>query len=251
MLQLSKLFIILGFICCEFSLSMRPGSILMSTKGGKNGVSVLNNIPRKLKRSIRSADTVEKFKDLLNPETEKFLIEAAQGEVYLRIMHNLKSKGAYLKVPIPVNFGQKPIIVKPNIIEAATSAGGFTTLLAAVNAAGLTSTLAGEGGFTLFGPTDEAFAALPEGTITELLADIPKLTKVLTYHVLPAIYKAKKVLKVTEPLITVNADAKLVIKVDKKDKTVTIGSDGCKLVKTDIICNNGVIHAIDKVLMPK
>ena len=133
-----------------------------------------------------------------------------------------------------------------DIVDTAVGAGSFKTLVAAVTAAGLVDTLKSAGPFTVFAPTDEAFAKLPAGTVEALLKDIPKLTAVLTYHVV-----AGKVLA---------ADA---VKLDGKEaKTVQGGSvkisttGGVKLngtsnvVTTDILCTNGVIHVIDGVILP-
>ena len=132
-----------------------------------------------------------------------------------------------------------------DIVDTAVGAGSFKTLVAAVTAAGLVDTLKGAGPFTVFAPTDEAFAKLPAGTVEALLKDIPKLTSILTYHVV-----AGKVLA---------AD---VVKLDGKEaKTVQGGSvkisttGGVKLngtsnvVTTDIECSNGVIHVIDGVFI--
>ncbi len=133
-----------------------------------------------------------------------------------------------------------------DIVDTAVGAGSFKTLVAAVTAAGLVDTLKSAGPFTVFAPTDEAFAKLPAGTVEALLKDIPKLTAILTYHVVSG-----KVLA---------AD---VVKLDGKEaKTVQGGSvkistaGGVKLngtsnvVTTDILCTNGVIHVIDGVILP-
>ena len=137
-------------------------------------------------------------------------------------------------------------VTKMDIVETAASAKYFSTLVAAVKAAGLVDTLKGEGPFTVFAPTNEAFAALPEGTVEMLLKpeNKDKLVKILTYHVvsgkvMAADVKAGKV-------ATVQGD-KATIKVE--DGKVTI--DGANVVKTDIAASNGVIHVIDKVIMPK
>lgn len=133
-----------------------------------------------------------------------------------------------------------------DIIDTAVAAGSFKTLAAAVTAAGLVDTLKGTGPFTVFAPTDEAFAKLPAGTVDALLKDIPKLKAILTYHVV-----AGKVLA---------AD---VVKLDGKSAKTVNGADvqisttgGVKLngtanvVKTDIACTNGVIHVLDAVILP-
>ncbi len=131
-----------------------------------------------------------------------------------------------------------------NIVEAAIAAGTFNTLVAAVKAAGLVETLSGPGPFTVLAPTDEAFAKLPAGTVEGLLNDIPKLTAVLTYHVLAGKFMAADVIKL--------ASAKTV-----NGQSVTIATingvmvDGANVVKTDIETDNGVIHVIDSVILPK
>lgn len=133
----------------------------------------------------------------------------------------------------------------PSIAEVATEAGSFTTLLAAVEAAGLTETLAGPGFFTVFAPTDEAFAALPEGTIDALLADTEALTAILLYHVVDGTIYAEEVVTL-ESLTTLQG----------QDITIEVTSDGVILngavmiITTDIVANNGIIHVIDAVLLP-
>ena len=132
-----------------------------------------------------------------------------------------------------------------NIVETAVAAGSFKTLVAAVQAAGLAETLSG-GNFTVFAPTDEAFAKLPPGTLEMLLKpeNKAKLAAILTYHVVPGTVKAADVVKLT------NAGTVQGQRVDilAKDGTVTV--DGAKVVKTDIACSNGVIHVIDTVILP-
>jgi uncharacterized surface protein with fasciclin (FAS1) repeats len=131
-----------------------------------------------------------------------------------------------------------------NIVETAVGAGSFTTLVAAVSAAGLVDTLSGEGPFTVFAPSDDAFAKLPAGTVDSLLADLPKLTAILTYHVVPGMMMAADVVKSTS-LPTVQGQS----------LTVTVNGgvkvDDATVVQTDIVTDNGVIHVIDGVLLPK
>jgi uncharacterized surface protein with fasciclin (FAS1) repeats len=132
---------------------------------------------------------------------------------------------------------------KKDIVDTAVAAGQFTTLAAALQAAGLVDTLKGKGPFTVFAPTDAAFAKLPAGTVEGLLKDKAKLTKILTYHVVPGKVMAADVVKLK--------DAKTV-----EGSTVTIDtSNGVKInnaavVKTDVEASNGVIHVIDTVIMP-
>ncbi|MDQ6815847.1 MAG: fasciclin domain-containing protein [Actinomycetota bacterium] len=130
-----------------------------------------------------------------------------------------------------------------NIVETARDAGTFTTLIAAIDHAGLEATLAGEGPFTVFAPSDEAFARLPEGTVDSLLAEPAKLTQVLTYHVVPGRVTAADVVGLsTAP--TVNGE-ELPVSVDGR-----VHVDGANVVSADIEASNGVIHVIDRVLLP-
>ncbi|MFT7228259.1 MAG: putative surface protein with fasciclin (FAS1) repeats [Methylophilaceae bacterium] len=133
-----------------------------------------------------------------------------------------------------------------DIIDTAVTAGSFTTLAAAVTAAGLVPTLKGEGPFTVFAPTDEAFANLPAGTVEALLADITKLKGVLTYHVVAGKVMAADVMTMDgKEATTVNGAH---IKVSTTDGVKL--NDASTVVKTDIECTNGVIHVIDTVIMP-
>ncbi|MFV2053803.1 fasciclin domain-containing protein [Aliiroseovarius sp. YM-037] len=131
-----------------------------------------------------------------------------------------------------------------DIVDTAVEAGTFTTLVAAVEAAGLVETLKGEGPFTVFAPTDEAFAALPEGTVEGLLADTEALTAVLTYHVVPG-----KVMSgdLSDGMMaaTVNGGEVMI----GTEGGVTV--DGANVTAADIEASNGVIHVIDAVILPK
>ena len=133
-----------------------------------------------------------------------------------------------------------------NIIDTAVAAGSFKTLAAALTAAGLVDTLNSAGPFTVFAPTDDAFAKLPEGTVDKLLKDVPKLTAILTYHVLGSRVMAADVMKMDgKTAKTVNgAD----LKISTQGGVNLNGS--VHVTKTDIDCSNGVIHVVDAVLMP-
>ena len=133
-----------------------------------------------------------------------------------------------------------------DIIDTAVAAGSFKTLAAALTAAGLVETLKGAGPFTVFAPSDDAFAKLPAGTVEGLLKDIPALTKILTYHVVAGKVMAADVMTMDgKAAKTVNgAD----IKISVKDGVHL--NDTSKVVTTDIACTNGVIHVIDSVIMP-
>jgi uncharacterized surface protein with fasciclin (FAS1) repeats len=130
-----------------------------------------------------------------------------------------------------------------NIVETAREAGSFTTLLDAVEAAGLGDTLAGSGPFTVFAPTDEAFAKLPAGTVESLLADPAKLTDVLTYHVVPGRITAGEVVQLESASTVQGGELPIVV-----DSGVHVG--GANVVDTDIEAGNGLIHVIDRVLVP-
>lgn len=134
-----------------------------------------------------------------------------------------------------------------DIVDTAVAAGQFKTLAAALQAAGLVDTLKGAGPFTVFAPTDEAFAKLPKGTVEELLKpeNKAKLTAILTYHVVPGKVMAADVVKVKDAK-TVQGGA---VKVSAMGGKVMI--DNAHVVKADIAASNGVIHVIDTVLMPK
>jgi len=131
-----------------------------------------------------------------------------------------------------------------DIVETAIAAGSFKTLVAAVQAAGLVETLKGTGPFTVFAPTDEAFAKLPAGTVEALLKDKEKLAAILTYHVVAGKVMAADAVKLTEAKTVNGASAKISV----MGGTPMIGN--AHIVKTDIVASNGVIHVIDTVILP-
>jgi uncharacterized surface protein with fasciclin (FAS1) repeats len=137
-----------------------------------------------------------------------------------------------------------PTMAQSDIIETAVAAGSFNTLAKAIEAAGLTETLKGEGPFTVFAPTDEAFAKLPEGTVDALLKHKAKLTAILTYHVVAGNVMAKEVAGMSSAK-TVNGQD---ISIKAKGGKVMI--DKAAVIQADIAASNGVIHVIDQVLMP-
>ncbi|MFN0192107.1 MAG: fasciclin domain-containing protein [Aestuariivirga sp.] len=134
-----------------------------------------------------------------------------------------------------------------DIVDTATANGSFKTLVAAVQAAGLVETLKGPGPFTVFAPTDEAFAKLPAGTVEDLLKpeNKEKLTAILTYHVVPGKVMAADVAGKETMAKSVQGSE---IKVNGTDGVMV---DGAKVVTADIAADNGVIHVIDTVIMPK
>jgi len=133
-----------------------------------------------------------------------------------------------------------------NIVDTAVAAGSFKTLAAALGAAGLVDTLKGDGPFTVFAPTDEAFAKLPEGTVEKLLKPENKamLVDILTYHVVAGNVPSSAAMKLTEAA----ALNKKTIKLEVKDGALYLNTS--KVTTTDVKCSNGVIHIIDTVLMP-
>ena len=140
--------------------------------------------------------------------------------------------------------GGKGAMADKDIVDVAVSAGSFDTLATALTEAGLVDTLKGKGPFTVFAPTDEAFAKIPEADLKALLADKEALTRVLTYHVVPGKVMAADVVKLTSAE-TVQGQS---FTISTEDGVMV---DGAKVVKTDIPASNGVIHVIDTVLMPK
>jgi uncharacterized surface protein with fasciclin (FAS1) repeats len=136
-----------------------------------------------------------------------------------------------------------------DIVDTAVAAGTFKTLVAAVTAAKLVDTLKGKGPFTVFAPTDEAFAKLPKGTVEGLLKDIPKLTAVLTYHVVAGKVMAADVVKLKSAKTVQGQEVKVDASKWHMHKNVKIND--AEVIKADIVTDNGVIHVIDKVLLPK
>lgn len=131
-----------------------------------------------------------------------------------------------------------------DIVQTAIDAGSFKTLVTALQTAGLVETLSGEGPFTVFAPTDDAFAAIPEETLNALLANKAELTKVLTYHVTSGKYMAKDVVSMGN-ITTLEGN---MLDVEVTNEGVFVG--GAKVIQTDIECSNGVIHVVDTVLIP-
>jgi uncharacterized surface protein with fasciclin (FAS1) repeats len=132
---------------------------------------------------------------------------------------------------------------KKDIVDTAVDAGSFKTLVKAIETAGLVDTLKGEGPFTVFAPTDEAFAKLPQGTLEGLLKDKAKLTAVLTYHVVSGKVMSSDIVKL-DSATTVQGQS---VKVSAKDG---VRINDAKVVKADIETSNGVIHVIDTVILP-
>jgi uncharacterized surface protein with fasciclin (FAS1) repeats len=132
----------------------------------------------------------------------------------------------------------------PNIVETAVSAGSFNTLVAAVQAADLADTLSGEGPYTVFAPTDEAFAKLPEGTVENLLANPDALREILLYHVVPGNVTASQVVTLDRATTAQGTDVNIKV----ADGAVMINN--AQVTATDIQTSNGIIHVIDTVILP-
>jgi uncharacterized surface protein with fasciclin (FAS1) repeats len=146
-------------------------------------------------------------------------------------------------IVIALGFGLSASAFAQDIVDVASKAGSFNTLVAAVKAAGLVDTLKGPGPFTVFAPTDAAFAKLPKATLDGLLKDPAALSKILTYHVVPgkvmaADVKAGKVKTVNGQELTVKTEGGVMV-------------DNAKVTATDVAATNGVIHVIDTVVLPK
>jgi uncharacterized surface protein with fasciclin (FAS1) repeats len=134
-----------------------------------------------------------------------------------------------------------------DIVDTAVAAGSFNTLVAAVQAAGLVETLKGDGPFTVFAPTDAAFAALPEGTVESLLKpeNRDQLVAVLTYHVVPGKVTAAEVVNLSEAGTVNGANVTISSSYGK------VKIDGATVVQADVMASNGVIHVIDQVILPQ
>ncbi|MBN1492326.1 MAG: fasciclin domain-containing protein [Phycisphaerae bacterium] len=159
------------------------------------------------------------------------------------------NRATVVKTDIPASNGvihaiDAVMLPKDDIVDVAAKAGSFKTLLAAVDAAELTDTLRGEGPFTLFAPTDEAFGKLPAGTVEGLLKDLPRLRSILKYHVVPGKLMAADVVKRSSATTVLGQSITLQTASPTKVDNATI-------VKTDIVGANGVIHVIDAVILPK
>ncbi len=164
---------------------------------------------------------------------------------------NLKSKIATLMLVGAMAVGITVLSVgatdhheKKDIVDTAVAAGSFKTLAAALQAAGLVETLKGKGPFTVFAPTDEAFAKLPAGTVEALLKDKEKLTQILLYHVVAGNVMAKDVVKLKSAKTIQGSSVKINVNGGK------VMVDNANVIKTDIATSNGVIHVIDSVILP-
>jgi uncharacterized surface protein with fasciclin (FAS1) repeats len=167
-------------------------------------------------------------------------------------------KSAVLAGTLSLSFLTATSALADDIVDTAVSAGSFQTLVTAVEAAGLVETLKGSGPFTVFAPTDEAFAALPAGTVDELLKPENKdqLVKILTYHVVPGKVLASDVKSKQVAVMTVEGSDLYASGVSAKGVTVAPkrtydAAEQARVIQANIMTDNGVIHVIDKVLIPE
>jgi uncharacterized surface protein with fasciclin (FAS1) repeats len=171
---------------------------------------------------------------------------AGYGKVYGSKKGSCGGGGEYgymMKTGMPESSPEAAAAPQGDIVDVAAGAGQFNTLVTAVKAAGLVDTLKGKGPFTVFAPTDEAFAKIPKEDLDALIADKAKLTAVLTYHVVPGKVTASDVATLTYA-DTVQGGR---IDIDTSDG---VKVDGATVVETDIMASNGIIHVIDTVIMP-
>jgi transforming growth factor-beta-induced protein len=188
-------------------------------------------------------------------EGKSIAIKVDMGNVYLNeevqvVITDIEASNGVIHVIDAVLLPPSDEVMSEqmDIVDTAVADGRFTTLVAAVQAAELVDTLKSEGPFTVFAPTDDAFAALPEGTIDALLADIPTLTNILLYHVVPGKVMAADVISLDGQSAETALEGKSIsIKIDG-DKVIL--NDSVNVIITDIETSNGVIHVIDAVLLP-
>src|SRR4051794_503815 len=147
-----------------------------------------------------------------------------------------------------ISAGTSAQAAEQDVVDTAVAAGQFKTLAAALSGAGLTNTLKGPGPFTVLAPTDDAFAKLPAGTVESLLKpeNKDKLVSILTYHVIPAKAMAADVVKLDGKSVKSAQGSGIEVTVDGG----TVKVNNAKVIKTDVLCSNGVIHVIDTVIMP-
>ena len=169
-----------------------------------------------------------------------------KNRIHMKSHHSLKVALAILALAGASSLTAGTASKQKDLVATASQAGSFNTLVAAVKAAGLSETLQGEGPFTIFAPTDAAFAKLPAGTVEDLLKpqNKAKLVAVLTYHVVPGKIMAADV--TTSKPATVNGQP---LSIAVMDGGVTV--DGARVIKADVVASNGVIHVIDSVVLPK
>lgn len=190
---------------------------------------------------VMAADVVN-LSEAVTVQGQKVMIKVEDGKVFINdaqvIITDIEASNGVIHVIDTV------ILPPKDIVDTAVADGRFTTLVAAVQAAGLVEVLKSEGPFTVFAPTDDAFAKLPAGTVEALLADIPTLTDILLYHVVPGKVMAEQVVTLKE---AVTAQG-LPVQIKVEDGKVFIND--AQVIITDIVTSNGVIHVIDTVIIP-
>ena len=190
------------------------------------------------------ASDVEKLSSVTTEEGKSINISVSGGKVLLNNTATVTQTDIECSNGV-IHVIDTVLLPPKDIVATATADGRFTTLVSAVQAAGLANTLEGTGPFTVFAPTDNAFAKLPAGTVQSLLNDIPKLKDILLYHVVAGKDMASDVVKLTS--VTTEEGKSITISVSggmvKLNNTATV-------TQTDIACSNGVIHVIDTVLLP-
>ncbi len=215
--------------------------------------------------------TVEALLDDIPTLTDILLYHVVEGQVPSSDVVDLSSAGTLLGQPVVVNASDGVQINDANVIipdveasngvihvidsvllppeadlvDTAVGAGSFETLVTAVQEAGLVETLKGEGPFTVFAPTDEAFAALPDGTLDSLLQNPDQLASVLTYHVVPGRVFSGDVVNVDSATTVQGADINVSV-----DMGSVMLNDSATVIQTDVLATNGVIHVIDSVILP-
>jgi transforming growth factor-beta-induced protein len=182
-----------------------------------------------------------KFKPFLLVSLVVVLLLAACAPAAVEVVATEEPKPTATPIPEPT---EEPM-AEMDIVDTAVADGRFTTLVAAVQAAGLVDALKAEGPLTVFAPTDDAFAALPEGTVEALLADIPALTNILLYHVVEGKVMAADVVELSSVSTLLGQD----LNVSLMDGKVML--NGSQVIIADLETSNGVIHVIDTVLLPQ
>jgi uncharacterized surface protein with fasciclin (FAS1) repeats len=183
-----------------------------------------------------------KFKPFLFVSLAVVLVLAACAPAAPEVVEVEEPKPTATPMPEPT---EEPMAEMLDIVDTAIADGRFTTLVAAVEAAGLVDALKGEGPLTVFAPTDDAFAALPEGTVEALLGDIPALTNILLYHVVEGKVMAEQVVELSAAGTLQGQN----VQIQVMDGKVMI--DNAEVIITDIETSNGVIHVIDAVILPE
>jgi transforming growth factor-beta-induced protein len=202
--------------------------------------------------NLTSADTVLGQPVSIKVEGDKVMINDAQVIItdieasngVIHVIDSVLLPPEEAPAALPVTGGELKLQADKDIVDIAVEDGRFTTLVTAVQAAGLVDTLKGEGPFTVFAPTDDAFAKLPAGTVEALLNDVPALTDILLYHVVSGKVMASDVVNLTSADTVLGQPVSITVDGDK------VMINDAQVIITDIEASNGVIHVIDSVLLP-